>query len=342
MRKVFAVFALAAVLALSFALAGCSNSGPEDGADMGDPAENMAAWTDADSAADAAKGAGIDELIVPEKGTKLSIGELTDWTYCYTKDMAEADGGAGAATIAIRKSIGNGDNTGELSPVTADWSDLKTITYAHEWDMDISGTDVRCYGNVEGKAMKAIWAEGKYSYSILALGQGDTWKDFGLPADDITILVKGTQKAEADNASQEPEPGFDVEQAVFDNGLGEFVDYYPVENEDGSLSWGVVTHDVNGDEVTTYFDNKGNVISGGLEHGDVVDASAAAPGFDVEQAVFDNGLGEFVDYYPVENEDGSLSWGVVTHDVNGDEVTTYFDNKGNVIDGGLERGDVIE
>ena len=113
MRKVFVVFALAAALALSFALAGCSNSGPEGGADTGDPAENMAA--------------------------------------------------------------------------------------------------------------------------------------------------------------QEPEPGFDVEQAVFDKGLGEFVRYYAVENEDGSLSWGVVTHDVNGDEVTTYFDNSGKIISGGLERGDVIE-----------------------------------------------------------------------
>ena len=42
MKKSLVAFALAAALALSFALVGCSSSGPEDGADMGDPAENMA------------------------------------------------------------------------------------------------------------------------------------------------------------------------------------------------------------------------------------------------------------------------------------------------------------
>ena len=89
---------------------------------------------------------------------------------------------------------------------------------------------------------------------------------------DVVENMDAGEKADsaADKASEQPQPGFDIELAVFDNGLGEFVDYYPVEGENGEIYWGVVTHDVNGDEVTTYFDNKGNMTEQ-MERGDIIE-----------------------------------------------------------------------
>ena len=264
--------------------------------------------------------------------------------------MVEADGGAGAAVIAIRMGLGSGDNTGELSDVTSEWKDLKTMNFSEEWTVDVDGTDVRCYGNAEDKALKAIWTDGKYSYSILALGQGDTWKEFGLPEDDIILLVQGTTKADANKSASEEKksaestagqttgnatgsanatPGFNVENAVWENGLGEFVSYY--YDEDGDC-WAVVTLGSDGEEYVTYLDNEGNVIGDNSEGEWVEDDGEeedgpSGPNFD--DAVWENGLGEY-EYSYYDEDEGA--WAVVTTGSDGEEYTTYMDEEGNVVD----------
>ena len=276
------------------------------------------------------------------------------WQYCSAKDMAEADGGAGAAEIIIRKAVGSGDNTAELSDASAGRPELKNMAYAHEWNSKLDGTDVHLYGNKEGKAMKATWTDGKYSYSILALGQGDTWKDFGLGEDDITILVKGTKKAETKQENKESsnaaaaqggeeesdEPGFDVEQAVWNAGLGALVSYYAVQGEDGNTYWAVTTRGSDDNEYVTYMDNAGNVVED-MEVGDVADNDGDGGGLDVEQAVWDNGLGEYVSYYTVQGEDGNTYYAVTTRGADGNEYTTYMDGGGNVVED-MEVGDVVD
>jgi hypothetical protein len=192
MKKISMTVAMALALALGFALAGCGGS-QKGGMVKGTPDLE---WTKVESAQEAATGAGIEAFGVPEKGTKLLIGELGPWEYRYAKELAEADGSAGAVSIVIRKGIGNGDNTGELSDFTANWGELKDMNYPKQWNIEADGTNVRCYGVVEGKALKVAWADGTNNYSILALGQGDKWQEPGLGADDIAVLVKGMKKVE--------------------------------------------------------------------------------------------------------------------------------------------------
>lgn len=168
---------------MAFALAGCGESAPSSSSSTESTATESTVtvsastlqWTTVNSAEEAAKGAGFDEFTVPQAGSSIALGELGQWSFCYAKGLAEADGGAAAAAIVIRKGVGTGDNTQELSEYTGGWADLKGIDYAHEWDLDVDGTAVRCYGNEQGKVSKAIWSDGKNSYSILVLGMGDNW-----------------------------------------------------------------------------------------------------------------------------------------------------------------------
>lgn len=207
--KKLAVIVAAAVLAL--ALAGCgsqaSSSAASSSASSSSASEASASsssasvqavttvkWTQAKTADEAAKAAGVEEFIVPKAGTKLSLGEVTEWNYYSSEKMAEADAGVAAAEVVIRKGVGNGDNT-QAAKTTGAGRDFSEATYANEWSVNMDGTDVRCYGNEKGKVSKAVWDDGKYSFSILVLGQGDNWQDFGIPEDDIAVLVKGTKKA---------------------------------------------------------------------------------------------------------------------------------------------------
>lgn len=302
-------------------------------------------WTEAKTAEEAAKGAGLDEFIVPEPGTKISLGELNKWSFCYAEDRAEADGGAAAAEIVIRKSIGNGDNTQELSEVTGGWADLKGMTYANEWNVSMDGTDVRCYGNEKGKVSKAIWAEDKYSYSILVLGQGDNWQDFGIDEDDIAVLVKGTKKAEvkeeekseksepaqeqpAEQPRPEGDPGLDFNQLVWDNGLGQYEYTGDVfQAQDGAWYWPVYSRGADGKLYAHYFDTEGNLAwsdTDPIDDGTSQDGVSNLTEADIQNLVWENGLGEYVsaEYNP---SDGL--WRVITHDVNGSEVVILFNDQ---------------
>ena len=288
-RTSLTTFAMTLALASLLALAGCasqsasSSSAASDSSTAASSSSSTAAssssssaastltWTSASSADAAAQGAGLDGFTVPDAGTEISIGALQPWSFSYAANMAEADGGAGAAAIVVRKALGSGDNTKDPSTYTANWSELSTMAFSNEWTVDIEGTQVNCYGNTKGQATKAIWKDGANSYSILALGQGDNWKDFGLAEDDITTLVKGTQNAAAPQQTQQPTsspassqaaaptPAFNVENAVFNYGLGDFVSYY--QNSDGT--WSVVTRGVDGNEYTSIFGADGSLISNG-------------------------------------------------------------------------------
>jgi len=343
-------------LAMAFALSGCTllndqkASEPESSAaevtESTAEEEQGLEWTEVSSAKKAAKKAGVKEFIVPEAGTKISIGELDDYEYYYAEDLAEADTYAAAAAIVFRKGVGTGDNTKELSEFTSDWSDLETLTYDNKWKANIDGTKVTCYGNEEGKASKVIWNDGTYSYSILILGQGDTWMDFGLEADDIATLVKGTKKQEAkkeekpaqEEAAQEegdprPEgdPGLDFNQLVFDNGLGQYEYTGEVfQGSDGHWYWPVYSRGADGALYASYFDVDGNLAwkdSEPVEGGD--DSASDGPNLttsDVENIVWEEGLGEFVNAQYDDNG-GDGFWNVTVHDVNGDEVKVLIDDE---------------
>ena len=143
-------------------------------------------WTEADSAKAAADGAGVGYFTLPDAGTEVVGGPIGWDNYRYMDLLAEANGYVGAAELTVRKGVNRPDH--EVSYDTTDVSGDYTA-YAHEWTIETNGWQIRCFGNEEGRVMKAIWPSDNFSYCILVRGQGDIRDVYGLGADDIAALV---------------------------------------------------------------------------------------------------------------------------------------------------------
>ena len=128
---------------------------------------------------------------------------------------------------------------------------------------------------------------------------------------------------------------FNVEALVQANGLGQFKRYYWIQGENGQGYWGIVTTAADGSEVTTYTDEQGNIIQGGVEVGSVPTSTNDGADFNVEALVQSNGLGQYERYYWIQGSGNTGYWGIVTRAADGSEVTTYTDEQGNIIQGGL-------
>ena len=154
---------------------------------MGDGSISMPnPWTEADSAEAAAGGAGVGYFKLPEAGAEVVGGPIGWDNYRYTDLLAEANGYVGAAELTVRKGVNRPDH--EVSYDTSDVSGDYTA-YAYDWTIEAGGWQIRCFGNEEGRAMKAIWSSDNFSYCILVRGQGDLRDTYGLGSDDIASLV---------------------------------------------------------------------------------------------------------------------------------------------------------
>ncbi|MBQ9041919.1 MAG: hypothetical protein IJ111_03805 [Eggerthellaceae bacterium] len=207
------ILVITAALAMTFALAACSggassqssasassdastSSAATSSASASASSESASAssattglanpWHDAATADAAAEGAGVGSFQVPAEGTTLECGQVFWHNFQYMEGLAEGDGDFGAAQFVIRKGLKSVEQ--EVGDGIADVSGDYTV-YKFAWDADVSGKQVKCYGNVEGNAMKATWTDGDYSYSIMARGQGDDEETFGLSANDLATLV---------------------------------------------------------------------------------------------------------------------------------------------------------
>ena len=143
-------------------------------------------WTDVKTAAEAAEGAGVGTFELPEAGMEIGGGRVDLVEFRYMDLLAEADGYAGTAELVVRKGVNRPDHA--VGYDTADVSGDYTA-YAHEWEIEAAGWKVTCFGNEEGKAMKAIWQSDNFSYSIMVRGQGELHDTYGLGSDDIATLV---------------------------------------------------------------------------------------------------------------------------------------------------------
>lgn len=302
-HKIKKVLAFTAALALAVVLAGCGSSAPasssasESAMSTSDASASISSasasssasslvWTTVKTADEAAKGAGLDAFAAPSADTELSIGKLNSsgWEFMYAKDIAEANGGAGAAAIVVRKSKAVGDNTAELSDYTKNWSDLAGMAYAHKWEQKVGDTEVTCFGNVEEKASKMIWDQDGCGYSVLVLGQGDNWSDFGIEEDDVNTLVAAViaanseqkaaeePKSEESQSAQATEPisKEDVEEFVFNAGLGELVSYEVSQDANGEWVVELTTRGADGEEYVSVLGSDGSVLENGyeIEHAD--------------------------------------------------------------------------
>ena len=135
-------------------------------------------WSDAESAEDAAKGAGIDGMSLDED-LGLSLGKEFERTYRFMDGIAEVTLEFPASQITVRKGTNaeNGDISGDYNE------------YKNTWTQDINGQEVTCSGNREGDASKTIWTAGDMCYSITAEGLGGD-DDFGLTAEDLALVVE--------------------------------------------------------------------------------------------------------------------------------------------------------
>ena len=154
---------------------------------MGDGSISMPnPWTEADSAEAAADGADVGYFKLPEAGMEVVGGPIGWDNYRYMDLLAEANGYVGAADLTVRKGVNRPDH--EVSYDTSDVSGDYTA-YAYDWTIEAGGWQIRCFGNEEGRAMKAIWSSDNFSYCILVRGQGDLRDTYGLGSDDIASLV---------------------------------------------------------------------------------------------------------------------------------------------------------
>ena len=165
------------------ALAGCGAAKQDEGGAEGQPAEESEEqseeqagmanpWSDAKSAEEAGKGANVGDFKV--EGIKTSLGvtgkapECTPVAYRYMKGMAEAEFGIAAVEMTIRKADSGQVDFGD-SDCSGDYNE-----YKHQWTQKAS--------------TKTVWYDGKYSYSIMAIGAGGD-DDYGLSKKDVKALV---------------------------------------------------------------------------------------------------------------------------------------------------------
>lgn len=184
-KKWIALVVVAVVASSLIALAGCSsnNSSSSASSEVSSSAGMANPWSDATSADEAAKGAGLDSFALPE-GEIADMGAPFAVTYRYMDGMAEARYEFGAAAVTVRTAKLAEDDSFDIS---GDYN-----TYAHEWTETISNMPIACAGNREGESTKTYWGEDDIAHSLVAEGLGGD-SDFGLTTERLTVFVEAMQ-----------------------------------------------------------------------------------------------------------------------------------------------------
>ena len=177
------IIAIALVAVMVFSLAACGGkketeapqpeSQTEENVGIANP------WTEAKTAEEAAEGAGVGNFNVPEDKTETKAGEIVWSAFRYMEGIAEAEGLIGSAELTVRKGLKQ-----EYEDVSGDYTE-----YAHEWTQELGDLKINCFGNEEGKTMKAVWVTDNFSYSIMVRGQGDEYETYGIEADALEALA---------------------------------------------------------------------------------------------------------------------------------------------------------
>ena len=121
-----------------------------------------------------------------------------------------------------------------------------------------------------------------------------------------------------------------VEMLVWQNGLGELVDYRQEVDSAGNWYLVVDSRGADGNVYTSTIGTGGNVISNGYYEAQAEDAYTQQ----LEEYTWEHGLGEYVDSQPVVGENGVAYQEIVTMGSDGLYHYTYVDTAGNTYDGG--------
>ena len=137
-------------------------------------------WTEVDDAQAAADGAGVGYFMVPEnKEYNGDVFHITE--YDYMEHLAQASGLVGSAELVIRKGLNQ-----DTDDVSGDYND-----YKYNWSFESAdGFTINCFGNVEGKTIKAIWISNNFAYSVNVFGNGDDSETYGLSDETMKIIVE--------------------------------------------------------------------------------------------------------------------------------------------------------
>ncbi|MBR2677040.1 MAG: hypothetical protein IKE28_09040 [Solobacterium sp.] len=180
--KKFIALTAAALIAVS--LAACAKKTEETPAETTEQTAGMPnPWSDADSAQAAAEGAEVGYFEVPEDGAETSGGPVHWDEYRYMEHLAEARGGIGTAELIVRKGLKQ-----ESDDESGDYNE-----YKYSWTQEAGDWTVNCWGNEEGKMMKATWLSDNFSYSITVRGSGDLHDTYGIDSDAVKTLVNAIQ-----------------------------------------------------------------------------------------------------------------------------------------------------
>lgn len=143
-------------------------------------------WTQAATAEEACKGAGLD-TVADLNGTKTTLGvlgEMGEIKYRYMDGVVQTFCPVAAVDMCVNKGRIPSGSDGDIS--------MDSTAYKYEWTQNVNGQEVKCFGNREGEATKTIWTAGDYNYAILAYGAGGD-DDFGLNAEDVATMVKAVK-----------------------------------------------------------------------------------------------------------------------------------------------------
>ncbi|MBQ9002356.1 MAG: PepSY domain-containing protein [Eggerthellaceae bacterium] len=192
------IVVMATALVLAFALAGCgaqastsskSSMSASDASTSSSSSSSATSWTDAKTAEDAAKGAGLATFGAP---TSTMIADITfdNPKYGYKTGVAQAVYEKGAAQLNVRKS--DASHTSALS-------DEDTSKYANNWKKTHEGFEVTCYGPARGAAAFVTWADGTNNYGASILGLGG--EQLTMDEEDVGDIVKAVTAANASTTS---------------------------------------------------------------------------------------------------------------------------------------------
>ena len=186
-KKWIGLVVMVAVAASLVALAGCSSPANNGSSSAGSEASNSSAsmanpWSDAASAEEAAKGAGLDAFALPE-GEIADLGKPIEVTYRFMDGMAEARYELPASSLTVRTATISPEDSLDIS---GDYN-----TYSNEWTETIANKQIACAGNRKGDSTKTYWGEedADRAHSNVAEGLGGD-EDFGLNTERLTVFVE--------------------------------------------------------------------------------------------------------------------------------------------------------
>ena len=133
------------------------------------------------------------------------------------------------------------------------------------------------------------------------------------------------QATQQPNAKQNANPSNAVvDDAIWEAGLGEITSTTLIQRADGTCYWEVTTRGSDGSIGTYYIDESGDMVN-------TVGKAEGAERQEVEDAVWQNGLGQYVYSVRCVDANGNEYWEVHSLGADGLEYVTNVDANGNAI-----------